>query len=341
MYHLPLVEKWLDGEDIFPVHVEISPSSACNQRCTLCCVDYKGHKAKLLEREILLNLVDDFVETGVKSILLAGEGEPTLNKHIAEMSVKAKNAGIDTALNSNGVLFDESMAEEMLPTLMWSRFTFQAANPKLYSEVHVTDESDFDKAVENVARAAEIKKRDKLEATLGIQQIMIAENAHDIYNVAKLAKDIGMDYFVVKRHSRHPDNKYDVPDNLYEGYVDLMKETETLQDDNFKVIVRWRNFTEDCHRTYDQCIGLPFITQVLANGGIYPCCMFFDNDDLCYGNLHEKSFKEIWLSDRRRDIQKHIKENIDVNKCMSYCRHHSTNQFLSQFHNKPNHINFI
>ena len=83
LYHLPAVQKWLKGEEVFPVHVEISPSSGCNQRCILCCVDFKGHKPKNIEEKILLNLVRDFKKCGVKSFLLAGEGEPLLNKALS------------------------------------------------------------------------------------------------------------------------------------------------------------------------------------------------------------------------------------------------------------------
>ena len=57
-YHLETVEAWLSGENIFPVHVEISPSSACNQRCIICCVDFKGHGPTLLSRDVLLKLID-------------------------------------------------------------------------------------------------------------------------------------------------------------------------------------------------------------------------------------------------------------------------------------------
>src|SRR3989338_4909541 len=128
MYHLLLVERWLKGEDIFPIHVEISPSSGCNQRCMLCCVNFKVHKAKNLEEDILLNLVHNFKKCGVKSFLLAGEGEPLLNKGIMPMLEESSRLGIDAALNSNAVLLTEEVSEKIIPALMWARFTVQAAN---------------------------------------------------------------------------------------------------------------------------------------------------------------------------------------------------------------------
>ena len=76
------------------------------------------------------------------------------------------------------------------------------------------------------------------------------------------------------------------------------------------------------------------------------------------GNIINKSFKEIWESDRYWEVQEKIRNEVNVNKhCESNCRQHYINRFL--FHegktnmekikedykkhidNKPDHINFI
>ncbi len=341
LYHLDRVGEWVKGNDIFPLHVEISPSSACNQRCILCCVDYKHHKPSFLSREVLLGLVDDFSERGVKSYLLAGEGEPLLNKNIAEFIIKSSEKGIDSAINSNAVFLKNELAEEIMPHLTWARFTIQSSDPKKYAVIHGTEESDYFKAIENIRNAARIKKEKNLNVTIGVQQILINDNYDNVFETAKLAKELGVDYFTVKRFSKHPDNTYDVPEDLYKQSKDQFEKCEKLSDENFKSLVRWNQFEKQCVRNYSKCIGLPFITQILADGGIYPCCMFFEDKSKCYGNLNEKSFSEIWQGDKKREIINHIKENIDVDKCMTYCRHHSTNMFLWQFLTPPAHTNFI
>lgn len=340
-YHLECVNNWLKGKDIFPIHVEISPSSACNQRCILCCVDYKKHKPVLLSREVMLSLVDEFATNGVKSFLLAGEGEPLLNKNISEFVVKSYERGIDSAINSNAVLLSEQISKEILPCLTWARFTIQTPYPEKYAKVHAAKEEDFFIAVENIKKAVKIKHENNLRVTLGIQQILINENYEDIYENAKFAKDIGVDYFTVKRFSKHPDNTYDVPDDLYVKCLEQFEQCEKLSDDKFKALIRWNQFEAQCIRNYKKCIALPFITQILANGGVYPCCQFFADDTKCFGNLNRQTFSEIWLGKRRREIIKYIENNINVGNCMTYCRHHSTNIFLWQFLNPPMHINFV
>src|SRR3989338_3706370 len=144
LYHLPIVKEWVKGKEIFPIHVEISPSSACNQRCILCCVNYKGHEPNNLDERMLVELVRDFKECGVKSFLLAGEGEPLLNKGIVPMLKESLRQGIDAALNSNAILLSEEISYNILPALTWARFTIQASDPDTYAEIHQGKKDDFE-----------------------------------------------------------------------------------------------------------------------------------------------------------------------------------------------------
>ncbi len=341
LHHIPRVSDWIEKKEIFPIHVEISPSSGCNQRCILCCVDYKKHKPGFLNRNVLLSLADDFAKYGVKSYLLAGEGEPLLNKHVPEFVQKCFSLGVDGALNSNAVLMNKDIAEKVLPCLTWARFTVQSPYSADYGYVHGTNSKDYKLALKNIEHAVHIKKKLKLDVTIGIQQILINENYDQVYDNAVLAKKLGVDYFTVKRFSKHPENSYDVPEDLYKKSKEQFEKCDSLTDDSFSSIVRWNQFEGQCIRNYKKCIGLPFITQVLADGSISPCCMFFDDKSSNYGNLNEHSFSEIWLSDNKKKIMKYIENNVNVQNCMTYCRHHSTNIFLWQFMEKPSHINFI
>jgi len=341
IHHIPVLRKWLSDEEFFPVHVEISPSSACNHRCILCYVDFKKHKPAQLEKEILLGLVNDFKKFGVKSFLLAGEGEPTLNTGIVEMLNVSKKAGVDAALNTNGILYDEAMIRETIESLQWLRFTMQASSPSLYSRIHRAREQDFHKALRNIESAVRIKRDRNIQVTLGLQQILINENVEDVFGMARLAKELGVDYFIVKKFSAHPHNAYSVPDELYKHCLDQFDKVESLESSSFTPIVRRRNFSDKWLRTYPRCLGLPFLTQIIADGRVVPCSMFFGEEEACYGNLHEASFADIWLSEKRKRLQSDIEKNLDVADCITYCRHHNINKFLWKLSRKPAHVNFI
>lgn len=341
VHHIPVLQRWVNGREFFPIHVEISPTSACNQKCILCYVDFKKHKPKQLDTEILVDLVADFRKFGVKSFLLAGEGEPTLNPGIVDMLNESKKAGVDAALNTNGVLYDDGTISDTLEALTWVRFTMQSSSPSLYSRIHRSPESHFHKAVSNIESAVRMKKDKNLPVTLGLQQILINENAEDVFGMARLAKEIGVDYFIVKKFSAHPGNTYSVPDDLFMKSLDQFDKVESLFTPSFTPIVRRRNFSDTRLRTYTRCLGLPFLAQVIADGRVAPCSMFFEDSDPCYGNLHDAGFADIWRSEKKRLLQREIEKNLDVAGCISYCRHHNINKFLWNMSHKPAHVNFI
>lgn len=342
LYHLPTVVKWLKGEKFYPIHVEVSPSSGCNQRCVLCCVDYKGHNLKNLSKELILRLVDDFKEADVKSFLLAGEGEPLLNPYTVDMLEKSKKLGISAALTTNGVLFTPKFADRVLDSLSWLRFSMQSVDPKTYCAIHRVPESDFCKTLENIKYAVKLKKEKNLKVKIGVQQILINENFNRVLESAKFIKELGVDYYTIKRFAKHPDNTYDVPEGLYKQSLSQFREAEKLSDSNFSVIIRWNQF-ENQPRDYSRCRGLPFITQVLADGSVYPCCQFFGKEKFKLGDLYKDTLKNIFDSEHAQKTLKFIEEEYDVNKnnCMTYCRHHSTNLFLNKIKDIPEHVDFI
>jgi len=85
MYHPDRVRDYLEGKLIYPLYIEISPAGACNHRCTFCAVDYIGYVVRFLDAEILKGRLSEMAGCGVKSVMYAGEGEPLLHKHLAEI----------------------------------------------------------------------------------------------------------------------------------------------------------------------------------------------------------------------------------------------------------------
>lgn len=341
LYHLPVVRKWLKGEEIVPIHAEISPSIYCNQKCFFCYQDFRERNASL-SRDVFLGLLKSFVKAGVKSVLLAGEGEPMVNKHTPEAIIYGAQLGLDMALNSNGVIMSREIAQGILPHLVWFRWSIMAANSEIYARIHGTSSKDLEIAKENIRMCVEIKKRQNLKVTLGIQQVLLTENAEDVFNTAKLSKDLGVDYYVLKPFSYHPLNEYKPTTDLYLTHQEELRKAETLATKDFTVIIRWNTFVDQGKRNYNQCLGLPFLVQVAADGGVYSCCPFFGDERFLYGNLYKQSFEEILQSERRKEVIRYVVERVNVHKdCMTHCRHHNINKFVWQLAHPPEHVNFI
>lgn len=340
--HLEEVVKWRQGEWFAPIHMEISVSNMCNQNCSFCYINW-GHGKVNMPEDMLITLIRDAKKIGMKSALIAGEGEPTINRAYVRAIEVAGEVGLDMAFNTNAVLFSQDDLMRILPHLSWMRCSVQAATPKLYAQIHDAREKDFSQAINNIKMAAEIKRKFNLDVSIGVQQVLLKENGHEAASLAQLAKDIGADYYVVKPCHPHEDNKfsYITEDDLVEKFRDVLENAEKLSDNTFKAIVRW-NFLTASKRTYAKCNALPFIIQIGATGDIYTCYPMAHRKEHLYGSLAEKSLEEILKSSKYQDTWKWVADNVDVSKCMPTCRQHNANTYLSWLTEEtPLHNNFI
>lgn len=136
--------------------------------------------------------------------MYAGEGEPFLHKHMGQIISATKKSGIDVAITSNAVLFNQKLANETLPNLTWIKVSINAAKPETYAKIHRTAREDFNKVIENMSYAVKARSRNKYACTLGMQIILLPDNYREVVSLAKKAKAIGMDYLVVKPYSHTP-----------------------------------------------------------------------------------------------------------------------------------------
>ncbi|MEO5334324.1 MAG: radical SAM protein [Magnetococcus sp. YQC-5] len=343
-HHLDEVVKWQQKKPFPPIHVEVSPTSACNHRCQFCYADHGGHEKNFIPDNTLLTLMEDMGTMGVKSCLFAGDGEPLLHKKCIEAVRVGRAAGVDMALNSNGVPFTETMARQVLPHLTWMRFSIMSSDPAQYALIHGTRPEDLERAFTNIERAVRIKHEEKWSVTLGIQQVLLPENGNTVAELAKRAREIGVDYYVLKPFSQHPANRYQGGDplSLVERFAEQVESIQALSTDSFTAIFRRATFSDNGERDYDRCLGLPFIGQIAGDGKVYACCPFFGDARFCYGDLRTTRFPEIWYGQQARETQQWIARDWDVRtNCMSYCRHHQINKLLWKQTHPPDHINFI
>jgi MoaA/NifB/PqqE/SkfB family radical SAM enzyme len=340
--HLEEVVKWKNGDWFAPIHMEISVTNRCNQRCVFCYIDWnKGHFD--MPEEMAVRLIRDAKAIGVKSALIAGEGEPTLNKNYIKMIEAAQAVDFDIALNTNAVLMDLEDLNRILPGLAWMRCSVQAGNPGLYSRLHGGGDKQFARAIDNIATAVKTKQKLRLNVTIGIQQVLLAENGHDAANLARLARDIGVDYYVIKPCHPHARNRYKKEKDLVACFREVLEEAQGLSTGSFKSIVRWNFLNEaELPRSYKKCLALPFIMQITADGGCYSCYAMADRSEHLYGSLQVDSLKEIVTRPRFKEVCDWVRDNVDVSKCMPTCRHHNANKYLWWLEEEiPSHLNFI
>jgi GTP 3',8-cyclase len=341
MYHPDRLIEFRNTGDCYPIYVEFGIASGCNHRCVFCAVDYFEYAGKLMDTKLLLDTLKDMADHGVKSIMLAGEGEPLIHKDIGLIVQKAKEFGLDISITTNGVLLNEDKAKQILPYLSWIRFSFNGGNAENYAKMHgIKNKGEFDKLINNIRNAVKLKKELNLGVTLGVQSVCLSENAHLIEGLARLLKEIGVDNFQLKPYSHHPlsKNNYSITDAEWESIGENLKR---LEDENFSIVFRSATKQRIAEGiTFPKCFGNPFFALVDANGDIMTCNLFYNRPDYIYGNLNKNTFSEIWQSDKRKQVIAKLMDEGTKN-CRNGCRINSVNRFLHRLEQPLAHDNFI
>lgn len=341
IYHPEIVGRWLQGENIYPLELEVSLTNACNHRCIFCAVDYTAYKPTMMSADTLTVNLEDLSRKGLKSVIYAGEGEPLLHKDASNIFNKTKSFGIDVALSTNGVFLTPEVSQECLKALTWIRFSVAGITDFTYDKVQCGKQGDLQKVLTNMDAAVRVKKNQKLKTTLGVQLLLLPDNRNEIVQMGKQLREIGVDYFTVKPFSQHPQSQH-IMQVDYRGMLDLEEEIKELETDDFKIYFRAHSMKKlECKRSYKHCWALPFMVYIDAKGNLWPCIVFMGKDELKYGNLNEESFVEIWEGIHRQKVVKHFM-NMDLEtNCREICRLDEMNRYLEELKNPGNHVNFI
>lgn len=340
IYHPDRVSDWIKTGDCFPIYVEIGVTNRCNHRCVFCALDWFKKKPLDINTEVMKRALYEMAECGVKSVMFAGDGEPLMHQDICEFITYAKIQGLDVALATNGVLFNREKLEKTLPSLSWIRFSVDAGTSVIHKKTHRGGLKDFDKILTNIRDAVAIKKKDNLSVVIGVQFLLIPDNLDDLVPFIELFKETGVDNVQIKPYSQHPlsKNRYSIEYAQYQSIEDDIRKFETSE---FQVIFRSQTAQRlITKRTYHECYGLPFYTLIEADGSIIPCNLFHNNQDFCYGNLYDNSFKTIWKGEKRKHILHQLTKNT-IEHCRDGCRLDAINRYLSQLKNPHPHVNFI
>ncbi len=341
IYHPERVAAWQRGENVYPIELEIGLTNACNHRCMFCAVDYTGYQPAMFHTEVLKQRLEEFAEKGIKSIIYAGEGEPLLHKDAVDLINATKKNHIDAALSTNGVLLTPEASRDCLASLTWIRFSTAAITDDTYERIHQCKAGDLQKVLYHMEEAVRVKKDQRAATTIGVQLLLLPENKHEVVQMAKELKRIGVDYFTVKPFSQHPQSG-NILQVDYQELLGVEKELKELATEQYKIYFRAHSMQKlVCKRAYKECLALPFMVYIDAKGNLWPCIVFMGKEELSYGNLNEESLEQIWEGDRRKRLMEYF-QNMDLEKnCRELCRLDEMNQYLTELKNPGAHVNFI
>jgi cyclic pyranopterin phosphate synthase len=344
MYHIGRVSDWMKGETIYPIYIEASPSGACNHRCIYCGLDFMGYRPAFYDTAKYSKVLGELGKLGVKSIMYAGEGEPFLHKEFPLILENTRAAGIDAAITTNAVLFNPQDAERVLSSTQWIKVSINAGTARTYAAIHQTRETDFEKVIENMRHAVSVKVKNNYQCALGMQMLLLPENQEEAVTLAAIARDIGMEYLVIKPYSQHPKSVTTKYNSIsYRDSYELADELKKFNTDEFNVVFRLNTMKkwDENDKPYERCNALPFWSYIDSEGNVWGCSMYLKDTRFLYGNIFGESFEDIWNSEKRKKSLNFTNNELDPCNCRVNCRMDEINRYLWELKNPSGHVNFI
>ncbi len=353
--HIDRLHAWKNGKNFAPVSIDLTPVSACNQKCTYCfswdMMQGVQGKAKVLDTEVLVNLFRDAGRYGVDQVFIEGIGEPLLHKNL-HLGVQAGyDEGLDSMIVTNGVLLTPKRQEDLLPYLWALRISVVTRDPKRYAKLHGCDEKQWHTLVANIKSFVKMRNERDLSCVLWATAYLFENSPECLYDDIAFIKELGFDLVNVGQidespfgaKKQRPQGGYGI--DLVPGGADKLK---SLEAEDFYIHLRLKG-TESRDLCYEQqvpekterdCQGIHFKTCIASDGHVYPCHAYMYNKDFSLGDLSDQTFQEIWENSQRMQISEQVnKEGYEPDKC--FCFHAHLNTTLKNIENPTKFANLV
>jgi radical SAM protein with 4Fe4S-binding SPASM domain len=275
----------------FPINLQVNPFFGCNLSCPKCPSHQRNGKIKpgALSLSIYKKFLD---ETGNHALMLTlfSWGEPFLNKNLPEMIKYAKDKKM--------IVFDEEFNRRILLSgLDLLIIALDGATEKTYLKYRKG--GDFKKVIKGIQDIVKLKKQLNVKKPLiNIRMIVSQHNEHEIPLITKLAEKLDVDALTLKTVNpnidrRIADEKLIPKNKRYHRYAYHPGTLKKIETDEYFCPYLWLSST------------------LFSDGTIVPC-EFDYTANFPYGNITNKSFKEIWFGEKAQQFRHNFLKNKGV-----------------------------
>jgi len=338
-HHLDRLYELQTTGDTRPIHMTIGFTNYCNHQCPWCYINWnqagglnKRSGAEVQNKKIeadmrLIEAVAEAKELGLKAVTIVGDGESTMHPRFLELFLELAKLKLDIGIFTNFSTKNPKIIEALAEHCFFVRGSIDAGSAEVHKIAHVTD--DFDRVVNNIRYLLQIRG-ERPNPVVGVQFVTNQWNWWQLPEAARFYREVGVDYMTIKPayknplNPAHPDNEL-TPEKVFP----LMKEAQSYSTDTFKVYAKFPQFEEvldyetNDARYYKKCHATPLSPYLDENGNV-EMCGNLKGRGFTLGNIYEKSFKDIWYSQQRRDCL----NKIDLYKCPAGCKLDPLNKVL-------------
>jgi radical SAM protein with 4Fe4S-binding SPASM domain len=286
----------------YPISISFEPTTSCNLRCPECPSGLREftRPTGMLKKDFFKETIDDIYKE-LLYLIFYFQGEPFLNPDFLEMVKYAHDKGIYTATSTNAhFLTDEKAKRTVESGLDRLIISIDGTTQDVYKQYRVG--GNLEKVLQGARNIVKWKKELKSKTPFVFFQFLVVKpNEHQIDDIKRLAKEIGVDQVRFKTAQVY-DYKND-PNNLI---TTLDKYSRYHKDKNGNRQIK--------SGLKNHCWKLWHANVITWDGLVVPCC--FDKDAAHQlGNLRMQSFKQVWHNDNYRQFRSELmksRKNIDI-----------------------------
>ena len=284
-----------------PISISIEPTTSCNLRCPECPSGLRSftRATGMLDKDFFRKTIDE-LHRELLYLVFYFQGEPYLNPKFLEMVNYAHTKKIYTATSTNAHYLNDDAARKTVESgLDRLIISIDGSTQEVYEQYRIGGK--LEKVIEGTRNIVKWKKELKSKTPFVVFQFLVVKpNEHQIDEVIKLGKELGVDDVWLKTAQVYD---YENGNDLIPT-IDQYSRYKKKKDGTYEIKNKLSNH---CWKLWHSCV-------ITWDGAVVPCC--FDKDaQHQLGQLSQTSFKQLWQGEKyqhfRRSILKSRKE-IDI-----------------------------
>jgi len=288
-----------------PFSISIEPTTTCNLRCPECPSGLRAFNRPTgnLDKDFFKKTIDEIYKE-LLYLIFYFQGEPYINPEFLEMVKYANEKKLYTITSTNGHFLNDENAKKTIESgLDRLIISLDGTTQDVYESYRRG--GDMNKVLEGAENMVKWKK--KLNSTkpyLIFQFLVVKPNEHQIEDVKRVAKEIGIDKVLFKTAQI-----YDYKNgNPLIPTIDKYSRYKKESDGTFAIKNKLAN----------SCWKMWHSNVITWDGKVVPCC--FDKDaDFVMGDLQNNTFQEIWTDKKYGKFRKGISKGRDKIEMCKNC----------------------
>lgn len=284
-----------------PFSISLEPTTSCNLRCPECPSGLRAFTRPIgmLDKNFFRKTIDELHQE-LLYLIFYFQGEPYLNPDFLDMVQYAHSKKIYTATSTNAHYLNDANAKRTIESgLDRLIISIDGTTQEVYQQYRVGGK--LEKVLEGTRNIVKWKKELKSKTPyIFFQFLVVQPNEHQIEDIKKLAKEMGVDdvrFKTAQVYDFEQGNDLIPKNQKYSRYRKNADGTYSIKN----------KLLNHCWKLWHSCV-------ITWDGRVVPCC--FDKDATHqFGDLKLDNFKTIWQNQKYQSFRTQLidgRKNIDI-----------------------------